>query len=234
MHNSTDTELVFRLFRGTGPTYDYIVNLCTLGFDTWWKKVIMKHVPPTPVRILDQACGTGILTFKIAQKYPGCQVIGVDVQEEYLSIAQKKKQASFVNNIDFVLGRAEDVYLKQTFDCITSSYLAKYADLPILIRNVKAMLRDRGVLIMHDFTYPSVPCVASVLELYFKAIRSMGNRRYPQWKIIFAELPELLRATHWVQELLTALRSNGFQDIALTRLMLGISTIVTARNLTSP
>jgi len=42
-------ELVDRFFSGTGPTYDFVVKLCTLGCDIWWKKKIFEKIPNTLV-----------------------------------------------------------------------------------------------------------------------------------------------------------------------------------------
>lgn len=58
------------------------------------EKLILDKVPKGSRQILDQACGTGILTFKIARKFPHCRVIGVDLQDEYISIARKKLKTS--------------------------------------------------------------------------------------------------------------------------------------------
>jgi demethylmenaquinone methyltransferase/2-methoxy-6-polyprenyl-1,4-benzoquinol methylase len=54
--------LVHEFFPGTGTTYDHMVNLCTIGFDHWWKKKMLEKIPEGSTRIMDQACGTGILT----------------------------------------------------------------------------------------------------------------------------------------------------------------------------
>ena len=124
--------LAHRFFSGTGASYDHIVNLCTFGVDRWWKKKILSAVSPGPVRIVDQACGTGILTFKLATRFPQAHVIGVELREEYLTIAKQKAAALHLNNVDLILGRAEEVCLSN-IDCITSSYLAKYAEIPKLI-----------------------------------------------------------------------------------------------------
>ena len=145
----TGTDLAERFFSSNGTTYDQIANLSTLGLDIWWKKLILNKVPKGSRQILDQACGTGILTFKIARKFPHCRVIGVDLQDEYISIARKKAKDLQLTNIEFISGRAEDVILDGGFDCITSSYLAKYADLDRLIENARGMLRE-GVLIIHE------------------------------------------------------------------------------------
>lgn len=222
-------ELVHRLFSGTGPTYDCMVNLTTVGLDIWWKRKILEKIPSQPVRVIDQACGTGILTFKIARRFPHCRVTGVELREEYLNIALEKKRALKSNNVEFILGRAEDVLLTGGYDCLTSSYLGKYAELKTLIQNAKKMLRGGGVIIMHDFTHPTNPIFARVLWLYFKLMQGIASRRYPEWKTIFYELPGLIGRTVWVPELVKTLGENAFDHIEVESLTLGVSTIVTAR-----
>jgi len=229
MSETPKIELVNRFFSGTGPTYDYLVNLSTLGLDHWWKKKILEKIPEEPARIMDQACGTGILTFKIAHQFPRCHVVGVELRDEYLNIAIEKAKALKLSNVEFVLGRAEDILLTEGFDCIASSYLAKYAELGSLIRNIKKMLRIGGPLIMHDFTHPPNGTFARIWQLYFKLLQKAGSWKYPQWKTIFYELPELLRETKWVAELAGCLKENSFAEIRIEPLFLGASTIVTAR-----
>ena len=225
---NADPELVHRFFSGTGSTYDQMVCLCTVGFDQWWKKKIIAKIPPHPLRIIDQACGTGILTFKIARKYPLCRIFGVELREEYLNLAMEKARADRLGNVEFILGRAEDVMLKPSVDCITSSYLAKYADLESLIQTAGKMLRARGRLIMHDFTYPLGRLFSRVWALYFKLLQTLGVSMYPGWRSIFYELPELIRTRRWTFEVIEILKENDFADISLESFTLGSAAIVSA------
>jgi demethylmenaquinone methyltransferase/2-methoxy-6-polyprenyl-1,4-benzoquinol methylase len=222
-------ELVERFFSGTGSTYDRIVNWCTLGFDKWWKRKILAKIPENPRLIIDQACGTGILTFKIAQRFPHCRLIGVELRDEYLDIAREKARRLHLNNLEFVTARAEDLVLAGSFDCITSSYLAKYAEIDCLVANAKRMLREGGLLIMHDFTYPPGPLFARLWEFYFTLMRAWGNRRYPQWNTVFHELPVFLRQTRWVSELTGCLRKENFSSVSSESLTFGTAAIVTAQ-----
>ena len=231
MEEKRGVDLVHHFFAGTGMTYDFMVKLCTLGFDLWWKRKIVEKIPEGSALIMDQACGTGILTFKIARRYSSGQVIGVDLQEEYLGIAKRRAKELKLDNVQLILGRAEDVFLEKNFDCIVSSYLAKYADLERLIRNIRRMLRKGGILVMHDFTYPPNPLFARAWECYFKILQTVGPRKYPQWSAIFRGLPGLIRGTQWVIELMESLRKNGFSDITLEYLTVGTSTIVAARRI---
>jgi demethylmenaquinone methyltransferase / 2-methoxy-6-polyprenyl-1,4-benzoquinol methylase len=222
-------ETVQRFFSGTGASYDHMVALTTLGVDRWWKHQILKRIPKGSTSILDQACGTGILTFEITSCFPSSLVVGVELREEYLRLARNKVGLANRNHVRFIQGRAEDVFLQTQFDCITSSYLAKYAEIPRLVSNNAAMLRRGGVLIMHDFTYPPGPLFARIWEFYFIILQQLGKGKYRAWGTIFHELPVLLGETTWVEQLTRSLAESHFEDIQVRSFTLGTSAVVTAR-----
>lgn len=140
------TELAKRFFADNSSTYDPIAKLSTLGLDTLWKRQILKRIPPGSRQIIDQACGTGILTLQIARRIPRCRVIGVDLHEAYIDIARHKAGDLRLNNVEFVSGYAEDIIFELgSIDCITSSYLAKYADLDRLVAPFQVFANLRGV-----------------------------------------------------------------------------------------
>jgi demethylmenaquinone methyltransferase / 2-methoxy-6-polyprenyl-1,4-benzoquinol methylase len=229
MSDQQRLDLVQRFFSGTGSSYDRTIALATLGFDRQWKKKILELVPENPARIMDQACGTGILTFMIAQRFPASHVVGVDLMEEYLVLARNKAQDLHVKNVEFIQGRAEEVFPGEGFDCITSSFLAKYVDLEALIRNNRRMLRSGGVLIVHDLTYPAHPLYARLWEFYFKILQTIGKWKYPEWEAIVQELPQLIRGTNWIPEMVRILGENGFSNVSVQSLTFGMSAIVSAR-----
>jgi demethylmenaquinone methyltransferase/2-methoxy-6-polyprenyl-1,4-benzoquinol methylase len=224
----SSVPLVHRFFSGTGLSYDTVVKLWTLGLDIWWKHRMLAAIPQRASRILDQASGTGILTFAIARRFPRARVVGVEMREEYLEIAERRRRSAGPQNVEFLLGRAEDMVLDEGFDCVTSSYLAKYADLDLLIANIRLMLRPGGVLIMHDFAYPPGPLVASALEGYFRLMRLLGSPLFPEWRTVFRELPDLLRATDWVDHATRCLERRGFEAVARQPLLFGIAALVKA------
>ncbi len=227
--NNSKIEVVQRFFSGTGSSYDRVVVLNTFGMDIWWKRKILEKIPEGAVRILDQGCGTGILTFRMARRYPGARVTGVELREEYLRFAREKARKLKISNVDFILGRAEDVFAGDDFDCVTSSYLAKYVDLELLIRNIGRMLRPGGVLVMHDFTYPRNRTFVRVWEFYFRLLQTAGSWKFPEWGEVYEGLPGFLRRSSWVAELTAILGENGFSRMAIEPLTWGTSALVTAR-----
>ncbi|MFQ5779264.1 MAG: class I SAM-dependent methyltransferase [Nitrospiria bacterium] len=216
-----------RFFSKTGPTYDEVVHRFTFGIDRLWKKKILARIN-SPRRVLDLACGTGILAFAIARKYPESRVIGVDITKGYLDIARSKAEAMGVKNVSFVHCRAEEYASDERFDAITTSYLPKYADLPLLIRNLRELIAPGGILLMHDFTYPTAPILRKTFAFYFKLAQPIGGWWYPEWKEVLLELPNVIRETEWVAETTSAMAREGFCEIQVESLTLQGAALVSA------
>jgi demethylmenaquinone methyltransferase/2-methoxy-6-polyprenyl-1,4-benzoquinol methylase len=227
--NRRPEQLAEQYFWDNGASYDHIARVSTLGLDGWWKHKILKRLPTTPKRILEQASGTGILTCKIAQRFPGCRIIGVELHDGYLEVARKKIRDLNLSNVEFIHGRAEDVILEGEFDCIVSDYLAKYVDLDLLVANAWKMLRKDGLLIMHELTRPTRPLFLALWNLHFKLLQTYGNWSHPEWNMAFNDVPSLLARTRWVDDLAQALRANRFSDIEIEHQILGASAILSAR-----
>lgn len=226
--NRVRLAVVHRFFNGTGFSYDRVAAICTWGADLYWKRRILATIPGRPERLLDQACGTGILTLAIARRFPACEVIGVELRREYLDIARAKARAAGLDNVRFLLGRAEDVLLAEQVECITSSYLAKYAELPLLLANARQMLRPGGRLILHDFTCPRNRLFLFLWRVHFRLLQTVGTRIFPEWRTVFHELPAFLQATRWLPETLDQLETLSFEAIRSTPLTFGTAALVTA------
>lgn len=226
----TDSKiaLAHEFFAGNASSYDDVVRLTTFGDDRQWKERIVQYLS-TPTRVLDLACGTGILTFAIAKQYPQCELVGVDLTAAYLDIARQRATTTGRSDIQFVHSAAEDFRNAEPCDAIVSSYLAKYADLDVLTANAASMLKPGGLLLMHEFTYPPNSLIALVWELYFPILQWMPSAQLRQWRAAFQGLPKLVRETTWVADLCHAMQQNGFTDMQTESLSMGTAAIVTGR-----
>ncbi len=220
------TELVERFFAGTGSTYDRMVQGATLGIDRLWKERIAALIPAGNGPVLDLACGTGLSTFAIARRFPGRRVVGVDLREEYLALARDKPGAA---RIEWICCRAEDYRAPERFDCVSASYLAKYADIPRLVERCRDLLEPGGTFLMHDFTLPPKGLLLLVWRAYFIFMRASVARAFPSWKPIYEGLPRLIEQSRWPDELAEGLRAGGFRRIRREDLTLYGSAIVSAR-----
>ena len=101
-------ERVHRFFSGTGATYDWMVTVATFGIDRRWKRKMVDLIPHDSTRILDLAGGTGISTLALAERYPNCHIVGVELREEYLDLARSKVQRWGCTNGELARSRAEE------------------------------------------------------------------------------------------------------------------------------
>ena len=99
-------------------------------------------------RVLDVGCGTGIFTFLLEQYNPK-RVVGIDLTEEMLGIAEEKKKERG-SAATFVAGDASriDEYIKEKFDFIFSSTTTHYIDdLSRMFSGLADLLEDDGEMI---------------------------------------------------------------------------------------
>jgi len=200
-------NLVPKFFDNTSTSYDKVVVLATFGKDRYWKKEILKHIQKG-TNILDLACGTGILTRKLAEKFPNSKIIGLDITQSYLEIA--KRNSFKYTNISFIRQDAEKLNLDKKFDCIVSSYIPKYCKAELLVQRCLSHLNSGGKIILHDFIYPENRIIGNLWDLYFIWLNFVGNFLHT-WKEAFAELPRLIKSSSWLELYTKEMKRNGLE-----------------------
>ena len=215
-------NLVPKFFDKTGTTYDGVVSYGTLGKDKYWKRKILEQISDGD-SFLDLACGTGILTREIAEKFPSAKIVGIDITKSYLDVA--KQNSNSFDNISFILDDAEKFKLDSKFDCITGSYLPKYCDPEILVKNCMTHLKPGGKIILHDFTYPKNLVIKLLWNFFFIFLRLAGCF-IPSWKDALIGLPKLIRRTKWPDSYSDAMKKSGLK-VSHQYLTYGASAILT-------
>jgi len=111
--------------------------------------ILLNNMKIQPGKMLDVACGTGIILFQMGKK--GWEIYGIDLSIEMLKIAvskaHKRKINAILSNQDM-----RNFALKVKMDLITSffdsfNYLLKYNDLIQTFKNVHASLKDNRYFI---------------------------------------------------------------------------------------
>jgi 2-polyprenyl-3-methyl-5-hydroxy-6-metoxy-1,4-benzoquinol methylase len=90
--------------------------------------------------VLEMGCSTGIMTSRLAKKYPSLTV--VDGSEKYIKIVKKKNKAK---NIKFIVSLFEDFQTKQLFDDIIMANILEHVKNPIyILKKAKGWLKNDG------------------------------------------------------------------------------------------
>jgi demethylmenaquinone methyltransferase / 2-methoxy-6-polyprenyl-1,4-benzoquinol methylase len=203
--------------------YDSIVYLTTFGQDSVWKNQIVKIIGKRHL-VLDLACGTGILSSMLTDKAAATKVIGFDLQFSYLQIAKNKRKNLLLTN-----GTAEILpYKNEYFDSVTSSYMAKYVNLKIVVDECWRILRHDGIVVFHDFTYPKNKLFQIFWNTYFMILRITGYI-VKSWFPVFNELNKLVKASRWVEQTIESLKRRGFINIFCKYYTFGTAAIISAR-----
>lgn len=227
MSKLSPKSLVPKFFANTSTSYDKIVNLTTFGRDRIWKKHIIDKIHGKS--ILDLACGTGILTRMIAQKFPNSTITGIDITQSYLDVA--KLNSKLFKNISLIHQDAEVLDIEQKFDSIVSSYIPKYCDANILIKKCISHLNPNGVIILHDFTYPTNIFIRNLWKFYFILLHIIGYF-IPTWKEAFVELPKLIRSSNWLEDYVSIMKESGL-DVKYQHMTLNSCAMIVGQKLDS-
>ena len=94
-------------------------------FDPDTRDVLIKWTGiKSGMRVLDVGCGTGALTFFLAEGVTGCEFVGLDIDKRFIAIANEKKEeyAKSGNSFTFVTGDALKLpFDNASFDAVVSN-----------------------------------------------------------------------------------------------------------------
>lgn len=147
---------VNQMFATIAPRYDLVTRLLSYGQDKRWKRtlVAMADVKPDH-RVLDLACGTGDITFLLADQL-GSQgrAIGVDITPEMVERARRKGLHD--PRVHFETGDiCQLAYPDVSFDRITAGYgVRNVPEIPRLLAEVLRLLKPGGHFLSLDFGKP--------------------------------------------------------------------------------
>lgn len=223
-------EVVLRILGGTADDYDRIVDKSTGGLDTRWKQWMLERME-APREVLDLASGTGILSFLILDRFPDCHLTGVDMQADYQAVAiGRSKQRGLTDRTTWVHSPVETAELPEgRYDVITTCYVPKYADRPVLAANLWRWAAPGAHLVLHDFAHPEDPRIDRYLKKQYDLWLAKVKRTHPHWVHCFQDLYDIVKASTWTEDFGPLLEAQGFTDVQLTRLNNGTAAVLEAR-----
>jgi demethylmenaquinone methyltransferase/2-methoxy-6-polyprenyl-1,4-benzoquinol methylase len=141
------------LFNGWAPHYDLINQVFSFGSGAWYRRTCLRQAGIAPgVTVVDVAVGTGLLAREAQKLMRGRgTLIGVDVSEAMLALAQKKLR------IPLVQATAEALPLAAgTADFVTMGYALRHvSNIDLTLREAWRVLRPGGRLVLLEINPPS-------------------------------------------------------------------------------
>jgi ubiquinone/menaquinone biosynthesis C-methylase UbiE len=115
-----------------------------------------------PLRILDVACGSGLLLAQLARSFPGAELYGTDAS--YDMLAQARQLLQEVPNVQLIQSTVGEgataglPYEEAFFDLITCTNMLHYLREPAaVLQRLRHLLASDGQIVLEDFSRRRFP-----------------------------------------------------------------------------
>jgi demethylmenaquinone methyltransferase/2-methoxy-6-polyprenyl-1,4-benzoquinol methylase len=216
------------MFDRVAARYDLLNSLMSAGLHRRWTERAAERAEVGPGdSVLDVCCGTGDLTFALAERIsPGGSVVGCDFSEPMLDLAREKAAKRDSGGIRFEWADALQLpYDSGRFDAVTVGYgVRNFADRDRGLRELARVLRPGGRLVVLEFTEPRRPPFSTFYAIWFDRLVPVLGRltRDPE---AYAYLAESVHSFPDPPGLAAKMEAAGLGEIRYTVLAGGIVTI---------
>ncbi|MDI9260960.1 class I SAM-dependent methyltransferase [Alicyclobacillus sendaiensis] len=157
----------------------------------WW----LERVPlSAAASVLEVGCGTGGTALALAQR--GMHVTALDVRQEMIDHVRARARQAHLS-VDAVVGSADRLpWPPASFDAVIGESVLVFADIPVVLREVRRVLKTSGLALFVEMVAPTDPPPG----WHDEAARVYGAREVPtlaSWRNLFLAAgfqPVVLRA----------------------------------------
>ena len=226
-------RFVMYLFSDGPKEYDFLLKIMSLGRDQHWRSTILKATD-SENRILDVACGTGLVSFELAGR-KRAQVVGVDVTREMLVRANQLKRqyeaslsGSVFLDVDFIQARAENLPLREDAFGAAGISLAmrNVSSIPSTIAEMARCVKPGGRVMSMDFTMPSGSIFRHFYGFYiFDVLPSLGLVVSRHWNGILSYLASSIKRSKSPEQIGEIMRDLGLSNVTIKRMTHGVTAL---------
>jgi demethylmenaquinone methyltransferase/2-methoxy-6-polyprenyl-1,4-benzoquinol methylase len=225
---------VTKVFEIVAPSYDRFTRWCSAGLDMAWKRELLAMVKcrlAPEHRVVDLACGTGDLTFAVSRLVPQGEVLGLDVAEPMIHLAQQRLRRLQVPNVSFQVGDMMALpFPEGSVDGVTVGYgLRNVPDPHRALAEIHRVLRPGGFLASLDFTRPANPLWRWLFLQYLLLAGSFYGWLWHREPAAYAYLAESIARFNSAPEMSAAMSQAGFEVLSENPWLFGAVCIHLAR-----
>jgi len=150
-------DAIARMFSSIAPKYDLLNHLLSGWLDVRWRKFAAEWLPPSTRLVIDVGTGTGDFAFAVLDRCDEAKVIGVDLSERMLKLAQRKAgRTGKIGQFCWLLADGLSLPLcDEIADAVVSAFVIRnFEDLTKGLREIHRVLRRGGVALILEFCRP--------------------------------------------------------------------------------
>jgi demethylmenaquinone methyltransferase/2-methoxy-6-polyprenyl-1,4-benzoquinol methylase len=228
---ATKKEQVADMFNNISKTYDFLNHFLSLGIDIIWrKKAINELKKDQPKLILDVATGTGDFAFEALSVLKPEKIIGVDISQGMLNIAQQKiNKRNLGDKFEVKLGDSEKLPFEAgEFDAVTVAYgVRNFEHLETGLADIQRVLKPGGKAVILEFSKPKTFPVKHLYAFYFNYITPGIGKLFSKDARAYTYLPESVAAFPDGAKFIELMHKAGFKNTKCRPLAFGICSIYT-------
>lgn len=221
-------KYVREMFDSIAGRYDFLNHFLSLGIDILWRKRATKLLKLSQGdKHLDLACGTGDFAIEVHKKYD-VDVIAGDFSEEMLKFAEEKfKKASFTGSLKTEWVDAENIpFEDNTFNAVTIGFgIRNFGDKKKALREIHRVLKDKGKLIILEFSTIRTPVLGKLFEIYFKYILPGIASLFSKNKTAYTYLPDSVEMFPDQNKFCNMMKDASFQNVYFKNYHFGIASV---------
>lgn len=225
-------QQVATMFNNISGTYDFLNHFLSLGIDVIWRKKAINSLKSIqPKMILDVATGTGDFAFESLKILKPDRIIGVDISQGMLNVAQKKIDKRKLNDkMEVQLGDSENlVFENESFDAVTVAFgVRNFENLQNGLDDIYRVLRPGGKAVVLEFSNPKKFPVKQFYNFYFQKVTPFFGKLFSKDKRAYSYLPESVVQFAEGEKFVALLEKAGFKNVLVKPQTFGICSIYIA------
>lgn len=222
------------MFAGIAHRYDLLNHLLSFGTDVYWRRAAVRRwasqLPAGHLELLDLCCGTGDLARLMARSGP---VIGCDFCLPMLErgLEKLRRRAPGAHPVALAAGDALQLpFPDASFDGLMVAFgVRNFADVDAGLREMRRVLRPRGVVGILEFSQPVLPVFRPLFLFYFHRVLPALGRLVSGRGGAYRYLPDSVAAFPDAPTFAMQLEAAGFRDVTWTRYTFGVAALHLAR-----
>ncbi|HUX55650.1 MAG TPA: bifunctional demethylmenaquinone methyltransferase/2-methoxy-6-polyprenyl-1,4-benzoquinol methylase UbiE [Bacteroidales bacterium] len=236
-HIENKRAKVESMFDSIAWRYDFLNHFLSFGIDHLWRRRAIRIISESykNPHILDVATGTGDLAIAAMRLNPS-KIDGIDISQKMMKIGKDKiDRKGFNCKIVLTPGDSENIPFGDTvFDVAMVAFGVRNFSDPLKgLSEMNRVIRDKGMILVLEFSKPSGFLFRSVYNFYFRKILPFFGKLFSKDKAAYSYLPDSVKKFPDNEEFLKLLTLAGFSDLRQKKMTGGVASIYTGVKLST-